>query len=247
MGEWKDGVTLFLTCQVWRQAAENVAESLRRGRRVIATGRLRQRSYETTEGEKRTVHEPRSMSPAYRSATPQPRSPGPAVPATVSPRTPARPPAATATSRRSDAGLSRRISKPPISSTPLCNPAPASARNPLTTKRHSIWRTSSRRAVSSRLDPGRQPVKACPAERPGLPTQAGTRMLGESGSGEDCRASAILARAQRRDVRPNICASRRSDSGLPACTLSRYAATAASLPSAGLKRLIVTLSAGADG
>ena len=56
------------------------------------------------------------------------------------------------------------------------------------------------------------------------------RVPGESGSGEACRASAILARAQRRDVRPNIWASRRSDSGLPACTLSRYAATAASLP-----------------
>jgi hypothetical protein len=54
-------------------------------------------------------------------------------------------------------------------------------------------------------------------------------VLGESGSGNACRASAILARAQRRDVRPNIWASRRSDSGLPACTLSRYAATAASL------------------
>ena len=57
-----------------------------------------------------------------------------------------------------------------------------------------------------------------------------TGVLGESGSGDACRASAILARAQRRDVRPNIWASRRSDSGLPACTLSRYAATAASLP-----------------
>ena len=55
------------------------------------------------------------------------------------------------------------------------------------------------------------------------------RVPGESGSGDACRASAILARAQRRDVRPNIWASRRSDSGLPACTLSRYAATAASL------------------
>jgi single-strand DNA-binding protein len=56
-GEWKDGDTLFLTCQVWRQAAENVAESLQRGMRAIVTGRLRQRSYETKEGEKRTVYE----------------------------------------------------------------------------------------------------------------------------------------------------------------------------------------------
>src|SRR5580698_3455039 len=55
--EWKDGDSLFLTCNVWRQAAENVAESLTRGMRVIVTGRLRQRSYGTKEGEKRTVYE----------------------------------------------------------------------------------------------------------------------------------------------------------------------------------------------
>ena len=56
-GEWKDGDTLFLTCQAWRQAAEHVAESLQRGMRAIVTGRLRQRSYETSEGDKRTVYE----------------------------------------------------------------------------------------------------------------------------------------------------------------------------------------------
>ena len=56
-GEWKDGDSLFLTCTVWRQAAENVAESLTRGMRVIVTGRLKQRSYETKAGEKRTVYE----------------------------------------------------------------------------------------------------------------------------------------------------------------------------------------------
>ncbi len=55
--EWKDGDSLFLTCNVWRQAAENAAESLQRGMRVIVSGRLRQRSYETKEGEKRTVYE----------------------------------------------------------------------------------------------------------------------------------------------------------------------------------------------
>ncbi|MFI1354986.1 single-stranded DNA-binding protein [Streptomyces sp. NPDC020898] len=55
--EWKDGESLFLTCSVWRQAAENVAESLQRGMRVIVQGRLKQRSYETTQGEKRTVYE----------------------------------------------------------------------------------------------------------------------------------------------------------------------------------------------
>jgi single-strand DNA-binding protein len=55
--EWKDGDALFLNCAVWRQAAENVAESLTKGMRVIVQGRLRQRSYETREGEKRTVVE----------------------------------------------------------------------------------------------------------------------------------------------------------------------------------------------
>ena len=55
--EWKDGDPLFLSCSVWRQAAENVAESLQRGARVVVTGRLKQRSYETREGEKRTVFE----------------------------------------------------------------------------------------------------------------------------------------------------------------------------------------------
>ena len=55
--EWKDGDSLFLSCNVWRQAAENVAESLTRGMRVIVQGRLKQRSYETKEGEKRTVYE----------------------------------------------------------------------------------------------------------------------------------------------------------------------------------------------
>ncbi len=56
-GEWKDGEALFLRCSVWRQAAENVAESLHKGYSVIVQGRLKQRSYETKEGEKRTVYE----------------------------------------------------------------------------------------------------------------------------------------------------------------------------------------------
>ncbi|RIQ20714.1 single-stranded DNA-binding protein [Jiangella rhizosphaerae] len=54
---WEDGDPLFLSCSVWRQAAENAAESLQRGMRVVVTGRLKQRSYETREGEKRTVIE----------------------------------------------------------------------------------------------------------------------------------------------------------------------------------------------
>lgn len=55
--QWEDGEALFLGCSVWRQAAENVAESLQRGMRVVVSGRLKQRSYETREGEKRTVIE----------------------------------------------------------------------------------------------------------------------------------------------------------------------------------------------
>ncbi|BBY55829.1 single-stranded DNA-binding protein [Mycobacterium koreense] len=56
-GEWKDGEALFMRCSIWREAAENVAETLTRGARVIVTGRLKQRSFETREGEKRTVIE----------------------------------------------------------------------------------------------------------------------------------------------------------------------------------------------
>jgi single-strand DNA-binding protein len=69
--EWKDGESLFLTCNVWRQAAENVAESLQRGMRVIVQGRLKQRTYETREGEKRTVYEVEvdELGPSLRSAT----------------------------------------------------------------------------------------------------------------------------------------------------------------------------------
>src|SRR5271163_4342539 len=69
--EWKDGESLFLSCNVWRQAAENVAESLQRGMRVIVTGRLKQRNYETKEGEKRTVFEVEvdDVGPSLRNAS----------------------------------------------------------------------------------------------------------------------------------------------------------------------------------
>jgi single-strand DNA-binding protein len=69
--EWKDGESLFLQCQIWRQAAENVAESLTKGMRVILSGRLKQRSYETKEGEKRTVFEVEvdEVGPSLRNAT----------------------------------------------------------------------------------------------------------------------------------------------------------------------------------
>src|SRR5438270_11993995 len=69
--EWKDGEALFLRCSVWRQAAENVAESFQRGTAVIVQGRLKQRSYETKEGEKRTVFEVEvdEVGPSLRNAT----------------------------------------------------------------------------------------------------------------------------------------------------------------------------------
>ncbi|APE12527.1 single-stranded DNA-binding protein (plasmid) [Rhodococcus sp. 2G] len=69
--EWKDGEALFLRCNLWREAAENVAESLSRGSRVIVQGRLKQRSYETREGEKRTVVELEvdEIGPSLRYAT----------------------------------------------------------------------------------------------------------------------------------------------------------------------------------
>lgn len=69
--EWKDGDSLFLNCQIWRQAAENAAESLTKGMRVILQGRLKQRSYETKEGEKRTVYEVEvdEIGPSIRNAT----------------------------------------------------------------------------------------------------------------------------------------------------------------------------------
>ena len=69
--EWKDGDALFLRCSIWRQAAENVAESLTRGVRIIVQGRLKQRSFETREGEKRTVVELEvdEVGPSLKSAT----------------------------------------------------------------------------------------------------------------------------------------------------------------------------------
>lgn len=70
-GEWKDGEPLFLACNIWRDAAEHVAETLTKGMRVILQGRLRQRSYETKEGEKRTVYEVEvdEIGPSLRYAT----------------------------------------------------------------------------------------------------------------------------------------------------------------------------------
>lgn len=72
-GQWVDGDTMFISCNIWRQAAENVAESLTKGTRVIVNGRLRQRSFETREGEKRTVMEVDvdEIGPSLRYATAQ--------------------------------------------------------------------------------------------------------------------------------------------------------------------------------
>ncbi|RRD43467.1 single-stranded DNA-binding protein [Buchananella hordeovulneris] len=72
-GEWRDGETLFMRCSVWREMAENVAETLHKGQRVIVNGRLTQRSFETREGEKRTVVEMQveEVGPSLRYATAQ--------------------------------------------------------------------------------------------------------------------------------------------------------------------------------
>lgn len=76
--EWKDGDALFLRCNIWREAAENVAESLTRGSRVIAQGFLKQRSYETREGEKRTVVEleVQEIGPSLKYAVAKPNKAG---------------------------------------------------------------------------------------------------------------------------------------------------------------------------
>jgi single-strand DNA-binding protein len=73
--EWKDGDALFLSCSVWRQAAENVAESLQKGMRVIVQGQLRSRQYETREGERRTVFEIQvdEVGPSLKYATAKPQ------------------------------------------------------------------------------------------------------------------------------------------------------------------------------
>src|SRR3954466_5669581 len=81
--EWKDGETLFMRCSVWRDAAENVAESCQRGMRVIVSGRLKSRSYETKEGEKRTVVEMDVDELAPPCAVPPRRSTRPSAAAAV--------------------------------------------------------------------------------------------------------------------------------------------------------------------
>lgn len=71
--QWVDGDPIFMTCSIWKKAAENVADSLKKGMRVIATGRLKQRQYETREGEKRSVieMEVEEIGPSLRYATAQ--------------------------------------------------------------------------------------------------------------------------------------------------------------------------------
>ena len=94
--DWKDGETLFLRCSVWREAAENVAESLTKGTRVIARGELKPRSYETKEGEKRTVmeFEVEEIGPSLRYATAKPTRANKPAPATATAATTATEPAA---------------------------------------------------------------------------------------------------------------------------------------------------------
>src|SRR5664280_2404428 len=106
-GEWKDGDALFLRCTLWRQPAENVAETLTKGARVIVTGRLRQRSYETREGEKRTVVEVDvdEIGPSLRYATARVTRAGKTTTAAAT-RGPAAPPAGT-TNPRSDPARAR--------------------------------------------------------------------------------------------------------------------------------------------
>jgi single-strand DNA-binding protein len=109
-GEWKDGETLFLTCSAWRQLGENVAESLTRGSRVIVQGRLKQRSYETREGEKRTVFEidVDEVGPSLRSATAK----------------------VTRTTRSGGAGFGQGQGGGPPSDDPWSTPAPAAGGAP---------------------------------------------------------------------------------------------------------------------
>src|SRR5664279_3788081 len=106
-GEWKDGDALFLRCTLWRQPAENVAETLTKGARVIVTGRLKQRSYETREGEKRTVVEVdvEEIGPSLRYATARVTRAGKTTTAAAT-RGPAPPPAGT-TNPRSDPARAR--------------------------------------------------------------------------------------------------------------------------------------------
>ncbi|WIV52863.1 single-stranded DNA-binding protein [Amycolatopsis nalaikhensis] len=86
-GEWEDGEALFMRCTIWKQAAENVAESLTRGARVVVQGRLQQRSFQTKEGEKRTVIELTvdEIGPSLRYATATITKNGKTAPTTVNP------------------------------------------------------------------------------------------------------------------------------------------------------------------
>jgi single-strand DNA-binding protein len=147
-GEWKDGDSLFLTCTVWRQAAENVAESLTRGMRVIVTGRLKQRSYETREGEKRTVYELEvdEVGPSLRNASAKVAKVARSAAAAGKPAMAA----ATATNRRS----SRSQHEAPV-------PAPAGAGAPACQR--TSWASTTRTARAIRNLAARPPGR--PRER----------------------------------------------------------------------------------
>ena len=139
-GEWRDGESLFLSINAWRQLAENIAESrLSKGQRVIVQGRLKQRSYETRDGEKRTVYEIEAdeFGPSLRSATAQVQRTQPAADPAVAAGTPAagraarrRPAAASAAAGPPTPGPSSPAAAAPPPTTPGPPPPPATSRSP---------------------------------------------------------------------------------------------------------------------
>ena len=173
-GEWKDGEALFLRCNIWRQAAENVAETLTRGMRVIVQGRLRQRSFETREGEKRTVIELEvdEVGPSLRYATASRSTRPPGVPgaavtaagaATVAAATAAVAPAGApapvgARRRRATAGATTR-------GPPLRPPGPPAAAAVAAT------------TTSPRSDLGSRPHRPVRIGPPGAPRRGGPPRL----------------------------------------------------------------------
>ena len=165
--DWKDGEALFLNCSVWRQAAENAAESLTRGMRVIVSGRLKARSYETREGEKRTVFEidVDEVGPSMKYATAkvhqdQPLRRRPGLPVRRRRRPVGQQPAAAraaspAAASRAAAGAATRAATRAAGSSPAARtPGPRPARAAARRSRRSDhgWSSTSTPRVSSRRD-----------------------------------------------------------------------------------------------
>ena len=152
--EWKDGDALFLSCSVWRQAAENVAESLQRGMRVIVQGRLKQRSYETREGEKRTVSSSTSTRSARRCSSPPPRSPGPPARVAAAAATPA---AVAASPVRSPVATTRGRPRLPSRAAVSRPAAVARLRRATTRGARPAWAPTSPRSDRSNTNPSEHP------------------------------------------------------------------------------------------